>query len=68
MPEDRAILEAGRQAVEREQIGAADRRRAHLDDRVGRRLELRIRRRRADDVADSAQDDGLHAGCSSSTR
>src|ERR671919_661298 len=67
-PEDPPVLEARGEPVERKEVGSADRGRGDLDDRVRRRLELRIRRGRAGDVADSAQDDRSHAGCSSSTR
>ena len=66
--EDRAVLEARREAVEREQVGAADRRRRDLHDRVARLEDRRIRHRVDADVAGRAQDDRPHAGCSISTR
>ena len=65
---DRPVLEAGDVPVERAEVGAADRRRVDADDRVRRCEEDRIRDVLEPDVHRAAQDDGLHAGCSISTR
>src|SRR6185436_17102263 len=66
--QDRAVLEARREAVEREQVGAADRRQRDLHDRVAGVEDRRVRHRVDTDVARGAEDDGPHAGCSISTR
>ena len=52
--EDRAVLEARREAVEREQVGAADGRRRDLHDGVARVEDRRIRHRVDADVAGRA--------------
>ena len=63
-----AGLEARRQAVEGEEVGAADRRRPHRDDRVAGLEDRRLGHLVDADVAGALQDDGPHAGCSISTR
>src|SRR5947208_738335 len=68
VPEDGRIVEARRHAVQREEIGSADRRPPDLDDRVRPVDDLRI-----GGVVDphrpvAREDDRLHAGCSISTR
>ena len=68
VPEHRAVLEARRHAVEREEVGAADRGRPHLDDGVGRLLDHGISDRLHADVTDTGEHHGPHAGCSISTR
>ena len=68
VPHDRPVLEAGDMTVERSEIGAADGRGVHSDDRVRRREEHGIRDVLDPDVVRAAEDDGLHDGCSISTR
>jgi hypothetical protein len=62
--EDRPRLEPRRQAVEREQIGPADCGRTHANDRVARRLDLRIGDVVHPDVAGGTQHDRLHDSAS----
>ena len=68
VPHDRPVLEAGDVTVERAEVGAADGRGVDADDRVRRREEDGIGNVLDADVVRAAEDDGLHAGCSISTR
>ena len=68
VPHDRPVLEARDVPVERSEIGAADRRCVDADDCVRPREEHGIRYVLDLDVVRAAKDDGLHAGCSISTR
>ncbi len=68
VPHDRPVLEAWDVPVERAEVGAADGRGVDADDRVGLREKHGIRDVLDPDVVRAAEDDGLHAGCSISTR
>ena len=68
VPHDRPVLEAGDVAVERAEVGPADRRQVDADERVGRREQNGVRDVLEPDVVRAAEDDRLHAGCSISTR
>jgi hypothetical protein len=66
--EHRPRLEAGREPVEGEEVGAADRGRMDGDDCVAGLENRRVGDLFDRDVARRAEDDGPHAGCSISTR
>ena len=68
MAEDGPVLEARGEPVQRKQVGAADASGVDADDRIGLQLQDRIGNLLKEDVSRPAQDDGLHAGCSISTR
>jgi hypothetical protein len=68
VPHDRPVFEAGHMTVERAEIGAADGRGVDADDRVRSREEDGIGDVLDPDVVRAPEDDGLHAGCSISTR
>jgi len=66
--EDGPVLEARGQPMQREEVGSADGSGLDADDRIRLDLQDGIRNLLQADVSWPAQNDGLHAGCSTSTR